>query len=98
MRVTVVTTHSPDPTGLRPDRPRRRRQRGARIVEQKDATDDELAITEINSGIYAFDGHPAAPSPWPQLGTDNAQGEKYLTDVVGIARARAGPGRGIRAR
>ena len=59
----------------------------ARIVEQKDATDDERAITEVNSGIYAFEA-TLLTQALAGLGTDNAQGEKYLTDVVGIARAQ----------
>ena len=56
-----------------------------RIVEAKDATADELAIREINSGIYAFDAG-LLRSALARVGTDNAQGEKYLTDVVQIAR------------
>ncbi|GAA3629017.1 bifunctional UDP-N-acetylglucosamine diphosphorylase/glucosamine-1-phosphate N-acetyltransferase GlmU [Microbacterium awajiense] len=58
----------------------------ARIVEQKDASPDEAAVREINAGVYVF----AAASLRTQLatvGTDNAQGEKYLTDVVGLLRA-----------
>ncbi|MDO5076384.1 bifunctional UDP-N-acetylglucosamine diphosphorylase/glucosamine-1-phosphate N-acetyltransferase GlmU [Corynebacterium sp.] len=56
-----------------------------RIVEEKDATDQERAITEINSGVYAFDAELLRHAV-TQLDTDNAQGEFYLTDVVGIAR------------
>ncbi|MDN3496039.1 bifunctional UDP-N-acetylglucosamine diphosphorylase/glucosamine-1-phosphate N-acetyltransferase GlmU [Planococcus sp. APC 4015] len=57
-----------------------------RIVEQKDATADEASVTEINAGVYVF----RATSLRTQLGlvgTANAQGEKYLTDVVGLLRA-----------
>lgn len=57
-----------------------------RIVEQKDADADELAITEINSGSYVFSAR-ALREQLPRIGTDNAQGEKYLTDVVGLLRA-----------
>jgi bifunctional UDP-N-acetylglucosamine pyrophosphorylase/glucosamine-1-phosphate N-acetyltransferase len=58
----------------------------SRIVEQKDADDDQLRITEINSGTYVFSAaHLRAQLP--QVGSDNAQGEKYLTDVVGMLRA-----------
>ncbi|WP_193509019.1 bifunctional UDP-N-acetylglucosamine diphosphorylase/glucosamine-1-phosphate N-acetyltransferase GlmU [Cryobacterium sp. BB736] len=57
-----------------------------RIVEQKDAAEDELAITEINSGSYVFSAR-ALREQLPRIGTDNAQGEKYLTDVVGLLRA-----------
>ena len=56
-----------------------------RIVEEKDATEEERAITEVNSGVYAFDSDTLG-SALQQLDTDNAQGELYLTDVVGIAR------------
>ena len=55
------------------------------IVEQKDATDAELAITEINSGTYVFSVGPLREQ-LPRVGTHNAQGEKYLTDVVGLLR------------
>ncbi len=59
-----------------------------RIVEQKDATDDELAVAEINAGVYLF-GLAALREQLARLTTDNAQGEKYLTDVIGLLR-RAG--------
>ncbi|TAK68438.1 MAG: bifunctional UDP-N-acetylglucosamine diphosphorylase/glucosamine-1-phosphate N-acetyltransferase GlmU [Actinomycetota bacterium] len=53
------------------------------IVEQRDADAGQRAITEVNAGIYAF-----APGPLlralPKLGTANAQGEQYLTDVVAL--------------
>jgi len=58
----------------------------AGIVEQKDATDDQLAIAEINAGLYAFDALVLRKA-LARVGTDNAQGEKYLTDVLGIVRA-----------
>ena len=57
-----------------------------RIVEQKDATADELSITEINSGTYVF-RVGALREQLPLLTLANAQGEKYLTDVVGLLRA-----------
>jgi bifunctional UDP-N-acetylglucosamine pyrophosphorylase/glucosamine-1-phosphate N-acetyltransferase len=56
------------------------------IVEQKDASAEELVIAEINSGMYCFDA-AALASALSQLSTDNAQGEEYLTDVLGILRA-----------
>ena len=55
------------------------------IVEEKDATDEQRAVREINSGIFAFDAaflHEALP----RLGNDNAKGEYYLTDAVALAR------------
>ena len=56
-----------------------------RIVEFKDATDEQRAIREINSGIYAFDAE-LLRTALTQVTTENASGEKYLTDVVGLAR------------
>lgn len=58
----------------------------ARIVEQKDATADEAAIDEINAGVYVFRA-PELREQLVRVGTDNAQGEKYLTDVIGLLRA-----------
>ena len=58
----------------------------AAIVEDKDASEDQRRIDEINSGMYAF----AADRLLTSLGritTDNAQGEEYLTDVIGLLRA-----------
>lgn len=56
-----------------------------RIVEEKDATAEERKVTEVNSGVYAFDAATLRHA-LTQLNTDNAQGELYLTDVIGIAR------------
>jgi bifunctional UDP-N-acetylglucosamine pyrophosphorylase/glucosamine-1-phosphate N-acetyltransferase len=56
-----------------------------RIVEQKDAAPDELTITEINSGTYVF-GVSGLRAQLPRVGSGNAQGEKYLTDVVALLR------------
>lgn len=60
-----------------------------RVVEAKaagDASDDELAIREINAGTYAFDAAPFAAA-LEGLSNDNAQGEYYLTDVFAALRA-----------
>jgi bifunctional UDP-N-acetylglucosamine pyrophosphorylase/glucosamine-1-phosphate N-acetyltransferase len=57
-----------------------------RIVEQRDATDDELSIGEVNSGTYVFRLGPLRKQ-LAQVGTRNDQGEKYLTDVIGLLRA-----------
>ena len=57
-----------------------------RIVEQKDATEAERAVTEINSGTYVF-SVDALRVQLPLVGTQNLAGEKYLTDVVGLLRA-----------
>lgn len=81
--VTVVTARVPDPTGYG----RILRDRDGHvvgIVEHKDASPEQREITEINSGIYAFD-LAALRTALREIGTDNAQGEKYLTDVVRVA-------------
>jgi bifunctional UDP-N-acetylglucosamine pyrophosphorylase/glucosamine-1-phosphate N-acetyltransferase len=56
-----------------------------RIVEQKDASAEELAIDEINAGVYLF-GLNELRDQLANLTTDNVQGEKYLTDVIGLLR------------
>ncbi|MCX6404551.1 MAG: bifunctional UDP-N-acetylglucosamine diphosphorylase/glucosamine-1-phosphate N-acetyltransferase GlmU [Actinobacteria bacterium] len=56
-----------------------------KIVEHRDASDAELAITEVNSGVYCFD-LALLRSALSQLGTNNSQGEMYLTDVIEILR------------
>lgn len=60
-----------------------------RIVEFKDATEAERGIREINSGIWAFDAQ-VLRRELANVTTDNAQGEKYLTDVLQLARAAGG--------
>jgi bifunctional UDP-N-acetylglucosamine pyrophosphorylase/glucosamine-1-phosphate N-acetyltransferase len=52
-----------------------------RIVEHRDASDDQLEILEINAGIYVFDA-AALRSALAAVGTNNSQAEKYLTDVA----------------
>ncbi|MBN8866721.1 MAG: bifunctional UDP-N-acetylglucosamine diphosphorylase/glucosamine-1-phosphate N-acetyltransferase GlmU [Solirubrobacterales bacterium] len=62
----------------------------SKIVEAKapgDATDQELAIKEVNSGTYVFDG-PSLASALDEIDCDNAQGEYYLPDVIKVMRAR----------
>lgn len=61
-----------------------------RIVEHRDAAEAELAITEINSGTYVF-GAAALRGQLPRLGAQNAQGERYLTDVVALLRGAGQP-------
>ena len=56
------------------------------IVEQKDASEEEQAIKEINSGIYCVD-NALLHKYLPQLSNDNAQQEYYLTDIVKMAVA-----------
>ncbi|MEZ5248813.1 MAG: NTP transferase domain-containing protein [Ilumatobacteraceae bacterium] len=54
-----------------------------RIVEQRDASDEERAIREVNMGMYAFRRDLLGPA-LRHLSPDNAQGEYYLTDVIGV--------------
>src|SRR5262245_8016537 len=62
----------------------------ARIVEASDASPEELALTEVNSGIYVF----GADKLWPaldRLQARNAQGELYVTDTLGDLVGRGEP-------
>lgn len=82
--VTVLTAEVPDPAGYG------RVVRDldgtvARIVEHRDASEEEREIAEINSGIYVFAAE-ALSAGLSRLGSDNEQGEMYLTDVLGHAR------------
>lgn len=61
-----------------------------RIVEQKDATPEEQAIREINSGIYCVEADFLSANI-DSIGSDNAQGEFYLTDLVCLAAASGRP-------
>ncbi|ROR42447.1 bifunctional UDP-N-acetylglucosamine diphosphorylase/glucosamine-1-phosphate N-acetyltransferase GlmU [Kitasatospora cineracea] len=82
--VTVLTAEVPDATGYG------RILRGpdgavSAIVEHKDATAEQLAVNEINSGVFAFDAKLLALA-LSLVGTDNVQGEEYLTDTLEILR------------
>ncbi|MDO4910608.1 MAG: bifunctional UDP-N-acetylglucosamine diphosphorylase/glucosamine-1-phosphate N-acetyltransferase GlmU [Corynebacterium sp.] len=82
--VTVLTTTIDNPTGYgRITRTADGEVTG--IVEEKDAPADIKEIKEVNSGVYAFDAQMLRVAVG-QLDTNNAQGEFYLTDVIGIAR------------
>ncbi len=77
---TLLTSVLDDPTGYgRVVRAGDRRV--LRVVEQRDATPDELDITEWNTGVYAFRRDLLGPA-LRNLTTDNSQGEFYLTDVI----------------
>ena len=85
---SVMTAEHPDPTGYG------RIVRSAdgsllRIVEERNASDEEKAIYEVNSGVYAFDGVKLAAAIG-KLKNDNSQGELYLTDVLEILRNDGG--------
>lgn len=92
--VTVLTSTATDPAGygriVRNDD-----GEVLRIVEHKDASETELAIDEVNSGVYAFDAQVLRDS-LGQLSTNNSQGELYLTDVIQLARRANGLIRGHR--
>ena len=81
---TVLSALLPDPTGYG------RMIRDAdgavlAIVEHRDADPTQLAIAEINSGVYAFDGKLLRDA-LGRVSTQNSQGEEYLTDVLSILR------------
>lgn len=83
------TATKPDPAGL--GRIKRDTEgQFAAIVEEKDATPDERAITEVNMSTYVF-----APADllWAleRLTADNAQGEYYLTDCPGVLKKAGRP-------
>ena len=81
---TVLTARLADPTGY--GRIVRKGSVVSAIVEERDATDEQRTIDEINSGMYVFDA-AALGERIGQLGTDNTQGEEYLTDIVGMLTA-----------
>lgn len=82
---TVLTAVLPDATGY--GRVLRDSAGGlARIVEHRDADAAALAVREVNTGVYVFTAGPLLAA-LARLSTDNAQGEEYLTDVVGLLRA-----------
>ncbi|GEK28835.1 bifunctional UDP-N-acetylglucosamine diphosphorylase/glucosamine-1-phosphate N-acetyltransferase GlmU [Furfurilactobacillus siliginis] len=81
---TVLTSIAPDPTGygrlIRNDI-----GLVEKIVEQKDASVEEAAVQEINTGVYVFD-NKALFDALHQVKNTNAQGEYYLTDVIEILK------------
>ncbi|WP_077623897.1 bifunctional UDP-N-acetylglucosamine diphosphorylase/glucosamine-1-phosphate N-acetyltransferase GlmU [Sediminibacillus massiliensis] len=83
-KATVLTAEAPDPTGygrvIRNDA-----DEVQRIVEQKDASKEELAVKEINTGTYCFDNKSLFET-LKQVSNDNAQGEYYLPDVLEILK------------
>ena len=88
--VTVLSMRLPDPTGygrILREGPAEAGVPGriVGIVEHRDATEEQLAIDEVNSGIYAF-SYPALAEVLARLTAHNAQGEYYLTDAVGLLK------------
>ena len=81
---TVLTAKAPNPFGY--GRIIRDEDGNVlRIVEQKDGTPEELAVDEINTGVFCFDNKELFKA-LKQVDNDNAQGEYYLTDVLEIMR------------
>ena len=80
--IGLLTLMMEDPTGYG----RILREGGAivGVVEQKDATSDQLTISEVNAGVVAIKGG-SLRSLLDQLTNDNAQGEYYLTDIHALA-------------
>ncbi|HIX35689.1 MAG TPA: bifunctional UDP-N-acetylglucosamine diphosphorylase/glucosamine-1-phosphate N-acetyltransferase GlmU [Candidatus Limosilactobacillus merdigallinarum] len=82
--VTILTSNAPAPTGYG------RIVRNdvgivERIVEEKDASAKEKEIHEINTGVYCFDNQKLFAA-LKKINNNNAQGEYYLTDVIGIMK------------
>ncbi len=87
--VTVLTARMDNPTGY--GRIVRDAAGGVQaIVEEKDASEAQRALQEVNTGIYLFRA-PFVFEVLAGLGCDNAQGEYYLTDVVAAAVDAGGP-------
>lgn len=81
-QATVLTAVMPDPAGY--GRVIRDKSgKVVKIVEQKDASAAEALVNEINTGIYCFE-KDSLFTALSQITADNAQGEYYLTDVIGI--------------
>ena len=85
---SVLTAEMPDPTGYG------RIIRGddgllLKIVEERDATEDQKLIFEVNSGVYIFEFESLA-NAIKNLKSNNAQGELYLTDAIEIIKKSGG--------
>jgi bifunctional UDP-N-acetylglucosamine pyrophosphorylase/glucosamine-1-phosphate N-acetyltransferase len=85
---TVATMKFADPTGYGRI-VRDLNERVTEIVEEKDATPEQRSIQEVNSGVYCFDSKTLFAT-LPQLSSQNAQGEYYLTDVVKLIASTGG--------
>jgi len=82
--LAILTVNLPNPSGYG----RIVREQGSvvGIVEQKDANAEQLAITEVNTGIMVVPGKQL--KAWlNRLSNNNAQGEYYLTDIIAMAKA-----------
>ena len=79
--LTIMTSILSDPTGY--GRIVKKDGRVQRIIEQKDASEEERKITEVNAGVYVFDNKELFEA-LHHITTNNAAGEYYLTDVIGL--------------
>ena len=84
-KAAVLTADLPDATGY--GRVVKEDSKILRIVEHADASDEELEITEINTGVYVFDAE-ILKNAVTKLGSNNKQGEIYLTDVVEVLNSQ----------
>lgn len=85
-KATILSAIAKDPTGY--GRVIRNSEGHVeKIVEHKDANEQELAVTEFNTGTYCFDNKSLFEA-LNQVGNENAQGEYYLPDVIGILKAQ----------
>lgn len=80
--ITVLSMIPPEAAGY--GRIVRQQGRLVRIVEERDATAEERAISEVNSGISVF-SHAILEQYLPKLSAQTAQGQKYLTEVIELA-------------
>ena len=86
---TVLTAHMDDPTGYGRI-VRGRDDKVVRIVEQRDASPEELELTEVNTSIYCFRRSLLAPA-LRRIEPDNSQGEYYLTDAIEVLASAGHP-------
>ena len=93
--LTVLTAEVADPTGLGRII---RDPAGAvvAIVEERDATGEQRALREINAGVYVGDA-ATLRATLARIGSDNQQGEQYVTDVLALLAADGAPVAGFRA-
>lgn len=82
--LTVLSTNAPDPTGYGRI-VRDQSGKFQKITEQKDASEEELKLHEVNSGVFILARKPLFDS-LSKVNNNNAQGEYYLTDIVEILK------------
>ncbi len=92
VQATILTAEFSDPCGY--GRIIRNGSEVIGIVEEKDATPEQKLIQEINSGMYAFSAASIIESI-DLINSRNAQGEEYLTDVIGLIHSAGGTVTGV---